>query len=90
MGNRVEYDMERIMAFRAALERFSEEVGALRSRLEGAVATAATDWQDSQFEKAAERAMEAGQRVETALGALYPDVVEFLDRQKSWHEEYTS
>ncbi|MBR6023327.1 MAG: hypothetical protein IK066_13015 [Kiritimatiellae bacterium] len=90
MGERVEYNIEDIRAFRAALERFADESEALKSMLDGAVSATAAEWQDSQFEKASERALEASGKVSAALGALYPDAMAFLDRQEEWHAEYTS
>ena len=89
MSDGVDYDIEAIREFRSRLESFSNAIEDLRSRLDSAVSAAASDWQDSQFEKAAEHATAANAQVSSALGSLYPDAMAFIEKQEAWHAQYT-
>lgn len=88
MSSGVDYDIEAIHEFRSFLEAFSTTVDDLRSRLDSAVSAAASEWQDSQFEKAAEHAMAANAQVASALGSLFPDAMAFIQKQEDWHLQY--
>ena len=89
MSERVDYDINAVLEFKSRLEAFQNTVEDLSSRLNSAVSAVASDWQDSQFEKAAEHATAANAQVASALGSLYPDAMAFIQKQEDWHAQYT-
>ena len=89
MSEGVDYDIEAIREFKSRLEAFQTTVDDLRSRLDSAVSSAGSDWQDSQFDKAAEHATAANAKVGSALDSLYPDAAAFIQKQEDWHAQYT-
>lgn len=89
MSERVDYDINAVLEFKSRLEAFQNTVEDLSSRLDSAVSAAASDWHDSQFEKAAEHAAAANAQVASALGSLYPDAMVFIQKQEDWHAQYT-
>lgn len=90
MSDRVEYDINAIHEFKSRLEAFANTVEDLRSRLDSAVSSAGSEWQDSQFDKAAEHATAANQAVSSALGGLYPDAMAFIQKQEAWDTIWNS
>ena len=90
MGDRVDYNIEAIREFKSRLEAFANTVEDLRSRLDSAVSAAGYDWQDSQFDKAAEHATAANAAVSSALGGMYPDAMAFIQKQEEWDASWNS
>lgn len=90
MSDRVDYNIEAIREFKSRLESFATTVEDFRSRLDSAVSAAGAEWQDSQFNKAAEHATAANAAVSSALGGLYPDAEAFLQRQEAWDASWNS
>ncbi len=88
MSDRVDYDIEAIREFKSRLQTFSNTVEDLRLRLDTAVSAAASEWQDSQFNTAAEHATAANAQVASALGSLYPDAMAFIQKQEDWDASY--
>lgn len=88
MSDRVEYDIDAIREFKSRLVSFSNAVEDMGSRLDSAISGASSEWQDSQFDKAAEHARAASTQVKAALGSLYLDVCAFIQKQEDWDASY--
>ena len=84
MNEFVNYDINAVREFKSRLEAFQNVIEDLRSRLDASVSSAASEWQDSQFAKAAEHATAANAQVASALGSLYPDAIAFIQKQEDW------